>query len=497
MTRRGDQLSFLRGRRRREFYESRSILPSSNAVLALIMVASVALAAFAWFRDADPTAVVSDQDPVVMAAVTTSTTLAIEAGTTFLACPDEAQGWQTFQGSMTRSGCTATTRVIRDPEILWQTDLGVFGWLNNPVIAGNRVFIGSAGNAQFEGDSADGVYAIDLTTGGEIWHFESENDVNGVAVAEDIVVATGDEGRVWGISATGTEQGRALWSADLGISVFTNPLIIDGLAIVGDGNGEVTALDLYTGERKWRMAVAGPVRGGMASDGTRVYVVSEEGGAAAVALDGTVVWRQDLTDGDGNAIRVFAAPTVTAQLLIVPLVRDDLYPQPAMMALEKQSGAVRWRSVDVAGLQDEWGNIRSSPALIGTLAVYGETYSDHLVAIDVASGETRWAVTAGHFCYPHWSSPAITTGQVILARYDGGLYAIDAAGGSLEWSVYVGDDSNGAVPDEWDEDNFCEWTPIEGAPILSSPAIAENGTVVVGSLQGVLTAVGDAEWDEG
>ena len=70
------------------------------------------------------------------------------------------------------------------------------------------------------------------------------------------------------IIASGADQGRALWTVDIGISVFTNPLIIDGLAIVGDWNGEVTALDLATGERRWRMAVAGPVRGGVASDGT-------------------------------------------------------------------------------------------------------------------------------------------------------------------------------------------------------------------------------------
>lgn len=496
MTRRGDRLSFLGSRRRRDFYERRSVLPSSNMVLAVIMVASIGLAAFAFFRADGSEPIQSELPPVVMEGVTTSITLAIDAGTSFLQCPEEASGWQTFQGSISRSGCTSALRPIRDPVVLWQTKVGIFGWLNNPVIGGGRVFIGSAGNAQFEGDSADGVYAIDLATGDEIWHFESENDVNGIALSDDIVVATGDEGRVWGIGAIGVDQGRALWSADIGVSVFTNPLIIQGLAIVGDGSGEVIALDLFTGERKWRMAVRGPVRGGASSDGTRIYVISEEGGAAAVSFDGTVVWRQDLVGEGGAAIRVFATPTVAGQLLIVPIVRDDLYGQPAMMALDKQTGAVRWRSADAAGLKAEWGNVRSSPALIGTLAVYGETYSNALVAIDVASGETRWLVEAGPFCFPHWPSPAITTGQVILARHDGGLYGIDASKGELAWSIYVGDDTNGRFPDEYDEDGFCDWTPKEGASVLSSPAIAENGIVVVGSLHGILTAVGDANWGE-
>jgi outer membrane protein assembly factor BamB len=287
-----------------------------------------------------------------------------------------------------------------------------------------------------------------------------------------------------------------LWSTYLGTSVFTNPLIIGDLAVVGDGAGEVTALDLYTGERVWRMAVAGPVRGGAASDGTRIYVISEEGGAAAISLDGTVVWRQDLVGEGGISVRVFAAPTLSGNLLIVPIVRDDLYATPGMMALDKQSGAVRWRAVDVVGVKDEWGNVRSSPALIGQLLVYGETYSSHLIALDAVSGETRWSVEAGSFCFPHWPSPAITMGQVILARHDGGLYGIDAGSGTLAWSIYVGDDRDpGEWPDDYEDGDFCQWTPKSGSPILASPAIAPDGTVLVGSLQGILSAVGDADWD--
>jgi len=375
MTRRGDSLSFLKGRRRRDFYERRSILPSSNSLLSVVMVASVGLALFSVFRADGTEGIQSNLPPVVMEGVTTSTTLAIEAGTAFLKCPEESTGWSTFQGSITRSGCTTALRSISNPEVIWQTKIGVFGWLNNPVIAGNRIYVGSAGNLQLQGDDDDGVYALDLTSGGQAWHFESENDVNGIAISDGIVVATGDEGRVWGISATGADQGRALWSADIGAPVFTNPLIIQDIALVGDGNGEVTALDLHTGERKWRMAVRGPVRGGAASDGTWIYVISEEGEAAAVSLEGTVVWRQDLVGADDEPIRVFAAPTVAGQLLIVPFLRNDLYDRPAIMALDKQSGEVRWRSVDVTGIKEDWGNVRSSPALIGPLLVYGETYS--------------------------------------------------------------------------------------------------------------------------
>jgi outer membrane protein assembly factor BamB len=278
--------------------------------------------------------------------------------------------------------------------------------------------------------------------------------------------------------------------------VFTNPLLVGGLAVVGDHDGNLTAYDLTTGERRWRVGVTGPIRGGASSDGNRIFVISEEGSAAAVALDGTVVWRQDLVGRGANseAVRVYAAPTVAGNLLIVPLVRDDVYSEPAFLALDKSNGSTRWRAVDTTGFKTEWGNIRSSPALIGNLFVYGETYSSHLVAVEVASGQTRWAVEVGPFCFPHWPSPAVAAGQVLLPRHDGGLYAIDAASGELAWSIHIGDsESGGAFPADMPED-FCEWQPKSGHPVLASPGVAENGVVVVGSLEGVLTAVGDANW---
>ncbi|NIR34596.1 MAG: PQQ-binding-like beta-propeller repeat protein, partial [Actinobacteria bacterium] len=90
--------------------------------------------------------------------------------------------------------------------------------------------------------------------------------------------------------------------------------------------------------------------------------------------------------------------------------------------------------------------------------------------------------------------PAIANGIVYLARHDGGLYAVDAGLGELAWSIYVGDETGGRWPDAYDDEDFCNWTPKEGSSVLSSPAVSPNGVVVVGSLAGLLTAVGDAEW---
>lgn len=499
MSRRRDQLSFFGGRRHhRDVVLRRERGSRWRWLIPGLLLAVVGGAAWWWWaarpgpeEPSVTTPAAASSLPTILYPETSSTTAGGgEEGT----CPpgEGPLRWATFQATAERSGCVYAP-VITNPAVLWKAKVGVQGWLNNPVIEGGTVYVGSAGNTQFESDTADGVYAIDLETGTRVWFFAASLDVNGVAVSEGVVVATGDEGLVWGIDA---EQGLGLWTANLEAAVFTNPLIIGDLVVIGDGAGSISAFDLTSGERRWRVTLRGPVRGGAASDGETIYVVSEDRDAVALSLQGDVRWRQTITGSgtDGDDLRVFAAPTIAGDLLVVSLVRDDVYADPALLALDRQTGSVAWRAADAAGIKSEWGNIRSSPAVVGDFLVYGEPYSDRLVAVAVEDGRTHWSVKVGPLCYPHWSSPAVVSGQVILPRFDGGLYAVDLATRTQAWSIYLGQQAlDGQFPADFGDD-FCEWTPKVGASIIASPAVADNGVVVVGTLEGYLIAVGNEGW---
>jgi len=368
------------------------------------------------------------------------------------------------------------------PVWVWSTEGNQASALLGPVA--------SAGDVQFQSDAADGVYAIDLGAGTRRWFFRGSFDVNGVAANEDIVVATGDEGLVWGIDA---EEGLALWTANLGVAVFTNPLLLEDVVVVGDASGTVSAFDLETGQRQWRTTVTGAIRGGAAYDGEQLYVVGEGREVAALDPAGRVLWRQTIEprSGEGGTLKVFAAPVVAGDLVVISLVREEVFSEPGLVALDRQTGEVAWWATDAAGIKSEWGSVRSSPAVVGNLLVYGEGYSNSLVAVGVDDGETRWAAETGPLCYPHWSSPAVVSGQVYLPRFDGALYAVDLGTQTLAWSLYLGQkDRNGAFPPDFDA-SFCEWQPRTGASILASPAVAANGVVVVGTLEGYLFAIGD------
>jgi len=498
MSRRHDYLSFFSKRGSRQdlvFVRERG--SRRRWLIPAVLLAAAGGFAWWWFarpgpaEGPDTTVTGVSSVPTILYPETSSTTSpAVEEAS----CPlgSETAHWTTFQATSERTACIDAP-TITDPVILWKAKVGVQGWLNNPVVAEDTVYVGSAGDIQFESDTADGVYAIDLTAGTRVWFFAASLDVNGVAVSDGVVVATGDEGLVWGIDAA---DGLGLWTANLGAAVFTNPLIVGDLVVVGDRSGTVSAFDLNSGELRWRFTLQGAVRGGAASDGETIYVVSEDRDVVALDLQGQEIWRQTISgrSGEGEGIQVFAAPTIAGDLLVISLVREDVFAEPALLALDRATGDLAWRAEDAAGIKSEWGNVRSSPAVVGDLLVYGEPYSDRLVALAVEDGSTLWSVEVGPLCYPHWSSPAVVSGQVILPRFDGGLYAVTLATKTSAWSIYLGQQAlDGEFPPEYGDD-FCEWVPKAGASVIASPAVADNGVVLVGTLEGYLMAVGDAGW---
>lgn len=503
MARRHGYVSFFsEGRGRRGDFAGFERRPGPARILLPglgVAVIAVSLWWFAW-RDAD-----QDVGAIITLDDATIPTLILPAGVeggdgligeTSFECFETAVEWSTFQGGPARTGC-ASTAVISDPRILWQAEVGIQGWLNNPIVVGNSVFVSSAGVAQFVDDRRDAIYALDLRNGKQIWYYQAEKDVNGIGYLDGIVVATGDEGRIWALSA---HDGDPIWVVDFGreIPTYSNPLTVDGMVVIGDDSGRVTAFDIDDGTQLWQQEVTGAVRGGAASDGEAIYVAGEGHEVLALDMSGKVLWRTEVSGrGEGlEGTRVFATPTVAGDLVIVTLVRANVSAEPAVVALDRLTGEIAWQAVDVAGLKTgNWANIRSSVAVAGDVVVFGEAYSDSLVALDLQTGQTRWSVAAGSYCLPHWPSPAITGGQVILAREDGGLYAISLADKSVVWEIYLGNyraQPAGNFPPGFGEE-FCEQSE-SGFAILSSPAITAEGIIIVGTLEGFIYAIGDRSW---
>ena len=404
--------------------------------------------------------------------------------------------WPTFHGSPSRSGL-AEAPSIETPRIAWQAKVGIQSWLNSPLVLGKVVFVPTCGDTHNVSDSMDGVYALDLETGNQLWFSRLPLDANGAAANPQHLVVTCDDGATRSLDPlTGDPQ----WVHEGEGKAYTHPLLLDDLVVVGDASGHLSAYTLATGATRWTTKLRGAIRGGAGSDGVTIFAISEDGEAVALTREGRELWRQMVMrpawEGAGPdvAIEVYSPPIVTDHDLFVPFARDTYYSTPALLALDKRTGRVRWHATSGS---DQWGNVRSTPALVEDVLVYGEPYSGDIVGISAVDGQATFRKRVGPCTFPQWSSPAATPDVVYVPRFSGSVYAVEPATGRLRWELYLGDSNHlQDPPDEaTDLTGGCDWE-APGHALYSPAAIAPNGTLLVGSEEGLLYAVVDGDHGE-
>ncbi len=154
----------------------------------------------------------------------------------------------------------------------------------------------------------------------------------------------------------GTEL-SVLWQAGHAFKKHSSPAIFpDGLMVLGQGDGKVTAYDVQTGVKMWRYDAGRPVLATPAAPSKKlIFVVSDDHIQALSAADGTLVY-------DGTTARklplkgpTFSSPAVTANRLYVS--------SSEMMTLTHD---FKTRGYDT----HFYGNVMVSPAIGRDGAVY-------------------------------------------------------------------------------------------------------------------------------
>ncbi len=157
------------------------------------------------------------------------------------------------------------------------------------------------------------------------------------------------------LARTWTDQGPAeRWRRPIGAG-FAAPVVAgDRLFTLSaeDDTEHALCLDAATGKTLWQVPIGtrftnsfgdGP-RATPTVDGDIVYVVSGDAQLSALRIaDGEVVWHRDLNEDFGGAVPRFGfsvSPLIEGDLLLMEVgAAGD---QPAVVALDKHSGALRW-----------------------------------------------------------------------------------------------------------------------------------------------------------
>ncbi len=336
-----------------------------------------------------------------------------------------------------------------------------------PVARAHMVFIGDTRGDLYALDETNGHVRLHLRLPGGIWSppaLEGGLAIVGAGSPRYLtyappVYALAGPGinRVTAVGDDGTER----WAYGVAGSATSALAIVDGLAILHDGGGEIVARDARTGAYRWRRFLG-----------------------SAATLSGAVAV------GEGRIATSGAYPNEVAVLR----VRDGRL--LARVALPR----------DAAFVGEE-------PLAFGDRAVYGIYFRaagriahEHLYAVDIASGTLRFdrEIDAGPVALPTrvtYAAGALLVGSPFAAR----VASYAAADGTLRWSAglagrslggaairggvaYLGDASGTLSALDLRDGRAIGGLRIGGVLAGSTPA-ALSDCVAIGSASGRVTCV--------
>src|SRR4051812_15754782 len=355
-------------------------------------------------------------------------------------------------------------------------------------------------------------------------------------------LANSRNGGAGGPSATEVASLKQAWRYDTPDKDFTGtPAVSGGTLVAGSGGGSIVALNSVTGAVRWTRDVNEPINGSAAIAGDLVYVpIARKDSPHLLALriaDGAVVWDRTLTTQSGSD--VFGSPVVwngTVYMGTSADSGDDSTMRGAVLALDAQTGAVKWQTFMVPPGSDG-GAVWSTPAIdtetgrlfVGTGNAYhppAADTTDAIVALDARTG----AMLAHFQATPNdvfssadnpagpdadfGASPNLFTGpdgrKLVGEGQKSGIYwAFDRSTLQPVWHTMVGpatpaggvigspafDESRVYGPNPpggevWSLDHAggLSWLTGAAGPANFSPVETANGVVYISDLSGAVTA---------
>jgi outer membrane protein assembly factor BamB len=363
-------------------------------------------------------------------------------------------GWEVATHMLPRSG---TGRLTASQSSLPKVPPGKVAWRFNAKASVSSV--AQAGNVVYAATNGNAIFALNATTGKQIWKRTTTSELNvQLMVAGNSVVISGDNGPY----ALAAAHGNQLWHIQ---SDSSSPLLVTGgvayVAFAAKSNitGGVTALDPDSGTILWTFPF-GPV--------------ADIAGKLAVA-DGVVY----VTTSDGEIFSLSAATGAKRQ-------RVAGFGEFGAGTIAAVNGVV------YAGLDDKKGTV---------------------TAVDTASGKTLWGQSLGQASFPPYV--ATISGIIFAGTVNGGaagpqsgkLYALNAKTGKQLWSVPVnGGVNQGPVAaggvvytggGNLDSGILEAWQPTSGKRLWSYTTPDSMGSITVVPGARVYFGSGDYVWSLG
>jgi len=303
------------------------------------------------------------------------------------------------------------------------------------------------------------------------------------AIVDGVVYIGSLDGNFWALDlATGDEKWK--FFSELG---FHAPAAVrNGRVYVGDADGRFHCLDAATGKPLWAIATDAEINACANFYQDKILVGSQDGSLTClVAADGKEVWKYQIDD------MVQSSPTIVDHFVFLAGCDSLLH------VIDINTG----KAVNKLDIGGPTGN---AAAVSGDYLYFG-SQSNFVLGINWKTPEIVWEFKSEGRKSPYQSSAAVAEGLVILGGRDRVVHCLDAASGQEKWNfptrgqvdgspvvvgkrVYVGS-ADGRLYGLDLQTGEKVWEYESGSAFVSSPAIAA-GRMVIGNDDGELFCFG-------
>jgi outer membrane protein assembly factor BamB len=348
--------------------------------------------------------------------------------------------WTQFQGGPTHEGVSdgpsAPLRVAWANDEIDVHDAAVTGGLSSPVVAddGTIVVVGPNQVIGFDGEDGSEMFSVERDLG-----LSAQPAIGDGPEGPIVVYAEGFGDR--GPSPTTSP------TASPSPSPSSRPSTSPADAARDEGfDSHVRAIDLRTGDLAWTSSIPldDIVRTPIATDTTTAYVGDLGGDVTAIELSsGEIRWTADV----GTAVA--GAVTIEGDLALVATVGEPQQQTPGVVvALDRSTGDELWRSADDVVR----GNLVSAPVAVDGRILVLEPGS--VLALDAADRRLLWRTEILNPLTPYPFSPqgissmapVSADDMVFVVDVTGRVYGLDAETGAVRWDQALNDASSLTPP---------------------------------------------------
>jgi len=322
----------------------------------------------------------------------------------------------------------------------------------------------------FRGNSAQsGVAKCALPeTLAKLWSFKTEDGIQGSPVImKDTIFVGALDGNLYALDLA---TGKKKWAYH-GVAMKAAPAVRDGAVYIGDIEGNFHCVDAASGKKRWTLATHGQIASPANFAGDKILFGSYDHHLYCVTTEGKIVWQFKTKE------KIHGSPAIVDDHVLVGGCDQSLHVidlatgnKIATITLGSHCGAsvaVRGQHAYIGNMDSkflalDWkkgemlwrfegkrgGAFYSSAAVTDEFVVAG-SQDKHVRAWQRTTGKEVWAfATRGRVD----SSPVVVGQRVIVGSLDGNLYLLDLAGGGELARFALG--------------------PIPGSPAVCSQGIA-------------------------